>query len=543
MLNPPNRKTGPRVSVIVTAFNVKPYLVQCLDSLILQDLKQIEIIVVNDGSTDESQSIAMRYSESFPRVHLINQRNQGLSEARNTGIKHAKGEYIGFVDGDDWIHPNMYFHMAQAADNTGADLVITNGYLYNDATHELRPIQDYPVWESLRGDGAVRSFNPRETNDLFRLDTSACKRLYRRSHLERLNFSFLPGIIFEDVPAHYRLLLNTHCVTLVDRPYYYYRTDRPGRITSTSNERLFNAFDILEQVIEELRTADASLQIWANFIWFQSWILRWLRKQIQPESQADVFDRRSVLLAQHYTSEAIQCFNAEFTSDNDATTYVGLQVSGSLSGTTLTRARLSPLGHATRHLGDDPIGYFDGNPDTFMPDIWGWILIEYGVQSVLDIGCGSGSNLLWFHDYGIEVLGVEGHPRAITGSLLPGRLIHHDFTKGSWSPDRQYDLCVCTGFAEHVEAQHESNWLSTVSQCHYLLFASAPPANEGYHHVNAQPHHYWIEKLRAHGLCLQPQVTIQLQETAARKPSGWQRESLLFFEKSSPPSQAIEFHS
>ena len=97
-----------KLSIIVPVYNVADYLPKCLDSLLVQDLSQneYEIIVVNDGSTDNSGKIAEEYSKTYSNIILINQENQGLSGARNTGIQNAKGEYVQFVDSDDYLEPN-----------------------------------------------------------------------------------------------------------------------------------------------------------------------------------------------------------------------------------------------------------------------------------------------------------------------------------------------------------------------------------------------------------------------------------------------------
>ena len=96
------------VSVIVPVYNVEKYLEQCLDSIVHQTLKEIEIIVVNDGSTDSSPEIIREYELKYPQVKVIHQKNKGLSGARNSGLKLARGEYIGYVDSDDWIAVEMY---------------------------------------------------------------------------------------------------------------------------------------------------------------------------------------------------------------------------------------------------------------------------------------------------------------------------------------------------------------------------------------------------------------------------------------------------
>ncbi len=121
-----------KVSIIVPVYNVAAYLEQCLDSVVHQTLKDVEIILVNDGSTDQSETICQHYVDSDERVHLITQVNQGLAAARQTGLDAASGEYIGFVDSDDWLELDMYEKMYQAAEGYNADIVFCNVYRNED---------------------------------------------------------------------------------------------------------------------------------------------------------------------------------------------------------------------------------------------------------------------------------------------------------------------------------------------------------------------------------------------------------------------------
>lgn len=529
---------NPRVSVIVPAYNVEGYITQCLDSLIVQDLPEIEIIVVNDGSTDQTGQLAARYAESHARVRVVNQDNHGLSEARNAGIRQAKGEFLGFVDSDDWVHASMYSDLLQLAEQTAADLVIVNGHLYDDLTKELRPIQDSRVWSTLGAGDRSGPLDPRTAPDLFMLDTSACKRLYRRAFLDRLGFAFMPGKIFEDVPAHYKLLLNTPSVALLDRPYYYYRTNRAGRITAKSDETLLQVFDVLGEVVRELTASRADHEIWASFIWFQSWVLRWLRNQITP-LHAPRFDDLCHEFSKSFGKEATGEFERKFATDTPAIEFAARQRAGTL------QSAMKPIPPdpywpyaGTRHLGNDRIGFFNKDPNTYMPDVWGWVCIQYGIGSVLDIGCGIATNLVWFDEYGFDVLGVEGHPRAVSGALLPEKVIQHDFSKGPWQPEHDFDLCLCTEFAEHVGQEYEENWMAAVDRCRYLLLSAAAPGQRGYHHVNEQPDEYWIGRFGARGFTHLPQVSLLLRETCARKPAAWGRNQLLLFRRE-PPMPAV----
>lgn len=120
----------PKVSVIVPVYNVENYIRKCLDSIISQTLKDIEIILVDDGSEDNSGKICDEYAEKDSRIIVIHQKNNGLSNARNTGLNIASGEYIGFVDSDDYIKSEMYSEMYQTAEKTDADMVLCN-YSYD----------------------------------------------------------------------------------------------------------------------------------------------------------------------------------------------------------------------------------------------------------------------------------------------------------------------------------------------------------------------------------------------------------------------------
>ena len=111
-------KLFPVVSVVIPVYNVEPYLSECLDSVCKQTLKNIEIICINDGSTDRSLTVLQKYSERDKRIHIINQNNQGLSYSRNVGIRQAKGRYVYFLDSDDYITHNALETLVHTMENT-----------------------------------------------------------------------------------------------------------------------------------------------------------------------------------------------------------------------------------------------------------------------------------------------------------------------------------------------------------------------------------------------------------------------------------------
>lgn len=140
---------NPKVSIIVPIYNMEKYLAKCFNSLLAQTLKEIEIIAVNDGSTDDSMLILKAYEEKESRIKIIDQSNQGVSAARNNGILHAKGDYIGFVDPDDWIAENMYHEMFHRATTYDADIVMCSyksEYVHH-AKEKVFPFPNEVYWE------------------------------------------------------------------------------------------------------------------------------------------------------------------------------------------------------------------------------------------------------------------------------------------------------------------------------------------------------------------------------------------------------------
>ena len=297
----------PSVSVIVPVYNVEPFVYQCLESLTGQSQPNMEIIIVDDGSMDGTPNIIKSFANQHESVSVITQENQGLSAARNTGMDAAQGEYIGFVNGDDWVDERMFESLVSMADSCHADIVIGNGQLIDNETGETKPIQDFHVWAKLKTRHDNLFLSPRKEQDLFMLDTSVCKRLFRRSFLKSLCFRFPLGKIFEDVPTHFHLLLNTESVALVDKELYFYRTNRAGRITARTDDSLLQIFEVMQQVIDHFDSHDADLTIWANYIWFQSWVLQWLRNQITTE-HVGKFDRKCYEISKNFKVGSIEGF-------------------------------------------------------------------------------------------------------------------------------------------------------------------------------------------------------------------------------------------
>ena len=232
---------SPKVSVVVPVYNVAEYLPRCLDSLAAQSLESLDVILVNDGSTDGGGDILRGYAAKERRFRVIEKANGGCSAARNAGLDAATGEYVGFVDADDWVDPDMFAHLQAMAGSADADVAQCGfGFYFQDENrHEVRDNSLIPpllarTGGTLRGAEAV----------LFD-DVAIWKNVYRRSMLESRSLRFDETMaIGEDAPFHLTALCLARRIAASDRAMYHYRKERPGQATTISDTRLFAFFRI-----------------------------------------------------------------------------------------------------------------------------------------------------------------------------------------------------------------------------------------------------------------------------------------------------------
>lgn len=239
--------TEKKISVIVPAYNVEKYIRRCLDSLVNQTYPNLEIIVVNDGSTDRTGDIIEEFAERYPdKVFPYFQQNQGQAKARNFGMTKATGEYIGFVDSDDFACANMYELLYREAEQKGCDLVTCGYFGCNDVTGVVRSYQtgyqgefDQSIYENPQ---ILKVNSPYPWNKLF-----------TKELLERAGFQFPSGLIFEDLCAIFPLFLDAKKVGRVHEKLYYYIKDRKGSTVSTFNEKHGQIIDALQIMNEAYR--------------------------------------------------------------------------------------------------------------------------------------------------------------------------------------------------------------------------------------------------------------------------------------------------
>ena len=257
-----------KLSIIVPVYNVADYLAKCLDSLILQDLPQndYEIIVVNDGSTDNSGEIAKQYADKYSNIILINQENQGLSGARNTGIANARGEYVQFVDSDDYLEENVLGGLLKLVEDNNLDVLRFNYENVNELGEIIYPNKDPKHFVNFSDDvvDGLTFLNKRLGPACY-----AVQFIIKRALLLEKNILFKSGIYFEDTEWTPRMLLNASRVASVETVIYYYYV-REGSITKAVNRD--KQRKVLEDKISLIKSMKLQLEFYPDAIWYKAMI-------------------------------------------------------------------------------------------------------------------------------------------------------------------------------------------------------------------------------------------------------------------------------
>ena len=219
----------PVLSVIIPVYNTEKYLIKCLDSVINQTFKSMEVICVNDGSTDNSLDILKKYQVIDDRIKIINKKNGGLSSARNIGIEHAQGSYITFIDSDDFIESNAYQDTLFYFDNPKVDLVYFSTQLVIE--DNISRTQDQRYFEH-KYTGLVDLSN----DVIAKMDVCAWNKIYKLSILKKYDIRFPNGLWYEDNPFFWSYALVSDSAFFVNDKLYNYLI-RTGSIMSQHNQQ------------------------------------------------------------------------------------------------------------------------------------------------------------------------------------------------------------------------------------------------------------------------------------------------------------------
>lgn len=263
----------PKVSVIVPIYNVEPYLQRCVNSILCQTLGDIEIILVDDGSTDNSSSLCDDYAKADSRVTLIRQKNAGLSGARNAGLDIITGEFVSFIDGDDAVLPDMLETTLDEALRCNADAVMCNIEMIADKGSLLLYAPQNERIDLAHFDFSLY-FNDYISKK--RLGYNVCCMLYRASILNDRKLRFSTKMSFaEDIPFNLCFLAAAKSIKTLDKPFYlYYR--RPGSLTTVPRTDYFEKYSLMMKIFFDfVKSGDYGEYIVKQvpgFLW--DWLIR-----------------------------------------------------------------------------------------------------------------------------------------------------------------------------------------------------------------------------------------------------------------------------
>jgi len=245
-----------RLSVIVPVYNAESTLARCLDSILNQSLKELEIIVVDDLSTDDSCKLVETYQSRFPQraIRLYTNKCKGRAGAgRNLGLRNARGDYVGFVDSDDWLDTNMYSALVGSASKSDADVAVCGVLREYGYTRNSEPRYVYPSANVITGRFALSLLARTSTQDIS-ISAICCNKVFRRDYLERYQLEFIENRSNEDDYFTFLALLHAKNVSIVPDVYYHYyqRPDSSAHtVTSKSIDNLVYAFRKIKEYLEE----------------------------------------------------------------------------------------------------------------------------------------------------------------------------------------------------------------------------------------------------------------------------------------------------
>lgn len=241
-----------KVSIIVPVYNTAKYLSMCIESLINQTLKDIEIILINDGSTDESESIIKKYKDK--RIKYIFKKNEGIGKTRNLGIEKTNGEYLAFIDSDDYIEPNFCEVMYNKAIKDECDIVICD--YYKDINERLEEVKF----------ASFKDTNLKENPEIINLiNLGPCNKIYKKELFKDKNNRFIENLKYEDAPFVCRLLLSAKKIGKINKCLAHYVIHEKSE-TTTRDERIFDILKITDIIVKDLEKYDYMHEAMINLV-------------------------------------------------------------------------------------------------------------------------------------------------------------------------------------------------------------------------------------------------------------------------------------
>ena len=246
-----------KISVILPVYNEEKYIRQAIESVLNQTLTDFELIVVDDGSNDDTLKIIRSFDDA--RINIITQENSGPGASRNRAMKVARGEYITFLDGDDWYDLKLLEIAYREAKGKNTDMTFFQMINYDDESHETYP-NDWFDLKTFDESFENRVFKPSDyTDSIFDLSVGVCQKIYKREFLECIGAKFPEGIFFEDMPFFYYVFLKSERISIIKKHLYYRRKHK---------ESITNVVD--EKFLDTVRAGQILIDIFIENDWYDT---------------------------------------------------------------------------------------------------------------------------------------------------------------------------------------------------------------------------------------------------------------------------------
>lgn len=248
----------PKVSIIIPVYNVQQYLERCLNTVVNQTLKDIEIIIVNDDSKDDSLQICEKYQNKDSRIQVYSKKNEGLSLTRNYGLQFAKGEYVAFLDSDDYIDLNFYEELYKSAKENDADAVFTNlkVHLFNGEIikKDENPFSGNNILPIAVIKNMLNVFDEKTYKNNY-MGMCVWRSIYKSQNIKDNNITFLSERLYlsEDILFNIDFLTHSKKVNFIDSTYYYYCQNNNSLTHSYREDRFSKSIVLYETICEKIK--------------------------------------------------------------------------------------------------------------------------------------------------------------------------------------------------------------------------------------------------------------------------------------------------
>ncbi len=275
--------SNPKISIIVPVYNTEKYLRKCIESILNQTYTNLELLLVDDGSTDESGNICDEYLGKDKRVRVFHLKNGGQANARNHAMKQIQGDYVAFVDSDDWIEHDMYMQlMAEAIKHPGS-VAMCGRFNVNEITEEATPsfdFEDIQIWTS---EEAIKRFLLWD-----KIDGSPCDKLFPKNLI--MGEAYSGTLICEDLPFVYNIIKKASKIIHIGTPKYYYLQRNGSTSKSTYSEKSKGLVVYPKAIYEDVTRNFPSLIIEAQYYYFKQ-LLMYLELFYTSQKGRNVFDK------------------------------------------------------------------------------------------------------------------------------------------------------------------------------------------------------------------------------------------------------------